>query len=142
MGRFKCAKYNTMANTFFKNFYIYINKKGNIHKKFLCTPFGSSTFCPNLENKPFVDHIDGNRSNNKASNLRWVTREENMANPNTTRNRKVLQKCLTTGQILNRFSSMEQAAKHVGAYRAGISCGCRSKSKVYRGYVWEHDNDS
>jgi hypothetical protein len=34
-------------------------------------------FIPNPENKPFVDHIDGDRTNNVLSNLRWVTGREN-----------------------------------------------------------------
>ena len=34
-------------------------------------------FIKNPENKPCVDHIDFNKSNNKMSNLRWVTYEEN-----------------------------------------------------------------
>lgn len=38
-------------------------------------------FIENDDNKPCVDHIDTNKYNNNASNLRWVTQKENVNNP-------------------------------------------------------------
>ena len=40
----------------------------------------AETFIENTENKPQVDHIDHNRSNNSVENLRWVTSAENNNN--------------------------------------------------------------
>lgn len=37
-------------------------------------------FIPNPENKREVDHINGNRMDNRVENLRWVTRQENADN--------------------------------------------------------------
>lgn len=38
-------------------------------------------FCENPYDKPFVDHINAIRDDNRASNLRWVTVSENNQNP-------------------------------------------------------------
>ena len=47
----------------------------------------AETFMPNDENKPEIDHIDGNPLNNNISNLRWCNHKENLNNP-ITRKRK------------------------------------------------------
>ena len=40
----------------------------------------AETFIPNKENKPTIDHIDRNKTNNNVSNLRWATYKEQIKN--------------------------------------------------------------
>ena len=44
----------------------------------------ASAFIPNPQNKRCVDHIDNDKTNNKVSNLRWATHQENCRNRVTT----------------------------------------------------------
>lgn len=53
-------------------------------KSYLVHRLVAIAFVPNPDNKPQVDHIDGNKLNADASNLRWVTSHENNSNPNAS----------------------------------------------------------
>ena len=52
----------------------------------------AKAFIPNPDNKPFIDHINRNRQDNRVENLRWVTKSENMNNPLTLKIISIAQK--------------------------------------------------
>lgn len=99
-------------------------------------------FIPNPENKPQVDHIDGNPSNNSITNLRWATQTENMNNPVTqTRIREATlgaknpfygkSHTENTKQILSKLVSKRTGAKNP-FYGRKHSDEARRKMSEYR----------
>ncbi|MDD5589071.1 MAG: NUMOD4 domain-containing protein [Candidatus Nanoarchaeia archaeon] len=62
-----------------KNLYLCVTlSKNNIKKIYLVSRLVSTAFIPNTENKPQVNHIDGNKQNNYLWNLEWATCSENL----------------------------------------------------------------
>ncbi|MDB4302121.1 NUMOD4 domain-containing protein [bacterium] len=54
---------------------LYLNQK---HKQGMIHRLVAKAFIPNINNKPQINHIDGNKLNNKTENLEWVTNRENI----------------------------------------------------------------
>lgn len=67
-------KYTNNATTYHR---ITLCKNG-VTKRFLVHRLVATVFINNPENKPQVNHIDNNGSNNIYTNLEWVTASENM----------------------------------------------------------------
>lgn len=51
--------------------------KEAIKKRYMCHRLVAQEFVPNPDNKPYVNHINGNKADNRAENLEWVTQSEN-----------------------------------------------------------------
>lgn len=68
----------------FKTGYLYVNlyKENKTHKE-LVHRLVAIAFIPNPQSKPCIDHIDGDRTNNNVTNLRWCSIKENNNNPIT-----------------------------------------------------------
>lgn len=50
---------------------------GGVRRKWQIHRLVAMTFIPNNDNKPTVNHINGNKADNTVCNLEWMTFEEN-----------------------------------------------------------------
>lgn len=128
-------------------------KKGKVHNQAVHRII-AKTFIPNPENKPQIDHIDGNRLNNRVENLRWVTDKENVNNPITLKRKSVAAmgnymkgrfgalhhnskkvKCIETGSV---FCGFAEASRKTGISAFGISLVANGKRQTAGGYHWQY----
>ena len=123
--------------------YVNLRKDGKTHKGYIHHLMGE-TFLPNPENKPEVNHENGNKADNSLSNLTWNTRAENMEHARRTGLWDIEKSMAAAREACRRevycyeddryFHTVAEAADHFGVTNSCITLCCQGKSYHVKGY--------
>lgn len=101
----------------------------------------AQSFLPNPDNKPQVNHIDGNKENNSVSNLEWCNNSENQLHAykiGLNKNIKSVLQFDKRGNFIKEWSSMAIAAKTLGIDIAHLQRACKNPTYSSGGYRWRY----
>nr|QBK92181.1 MAG: HNH endonuclease [Pithovirus LCPAC304] len=100
--------------------------------------FMAETYIPNPENKDCVNHINGDKSDNRVENLEWATISENSLHAKYILGKgiKSVEQLDNAANIVGSFNSIKEAHQKTGISYGGISNACRGVSKSSGGYTW------
>ncbi len=97
-------------------------------------------YIPNPNNYPLVKHLDDDPSNNNAENLEWDNHSGNgfdAYESGINSNTHPVIKCNMKGEEIERYTSVNKAAKAVGVTRNSISYALNGKTKSSAGFKWK-----
>ena len=120
--------------------------KGDKPKNFSVHRLVARAFVQNPNNLPEVNHIDEDKSNNRADNLEWVTHIQNehhgtkIERAARTRHRKAVEALDEHGNVVGTYDRIADAAKALGLDISTIWQVCNKirNCKTAGGYRWRY----